>query len=114
MQNWRAPEIVRPLKSALGELKYTDYHDEVRRLKANKHNIRDWMKVIPVSFMKEHIDMLAHTKRLLDAEALAVSPTWNKLIVAMRTAYAVEGDLKKKQGSYDDLLDAFMLSLKHF
>jgi hypothetical protein len=106
---------ITPLKQALGELRANgDYHEELRRLKAKGRNPAQYMKVLPVSFREESREMLAHTKRLLDAGALAISPTLNKLVVAMRTAYGIEGTLKKKTGEYDDSLDALMLSLKHF
>jgi hypothetical protein len=39
---------------------------------------------------------------------------YDKLITSLRTAYATELDLDKKQTSYDDLLDALRLSLKAF
>ncbi|HVD08955.1 MAG TPA: hypothetical protein VNB67_10955, partial [Nitrososphaeraceae archaeon] len=39
-------------------------------------------------------------------------PKYDKLITSLRTAYANELSLDKKQTSYDDLLDALRLALK--
>jgi hypothetical protein len=47
-------------------------------------------------------------------EILAVHPKYDKLITSIRTAYAQELNLDKKQTSYDDLLDALRLALKAY
>jgi hypothetical protein len=43
---------------------------------------------------------------------LAIPESFQKLVVSLRTAYAKEYSLDKEQTSYDDMLDAFRLSLK--
>jgi hypothetical protein len=109
------PEIIRPIKQALNELNNLDYNEEIRSLKSRHRNPTHYMRVIPVSFREEHKELLTHAKRLLDAEVLACSsPTFDKVVTAMRTAYGVESNLMKKVGSHADILDALMLSLKHF
>jgi hypothetical protein len=59
---------------------------------------------------------LEHTKYLLeDPEGLiAIHPTFEKLLTSLRTAIANEYKLDKEQTSYNDLLDAFMLSLQFY
>jgi hypothetical protein len=44
---------------------------------------------------------------------LANSPKFEKLILSLRTAQAKEYTLDKQATSYDDLLDALRLGLKH-
>jgi hypothetical protein len=73
------------------------------------------MFVIPVSFSKEHKNMLAHCKELMEYQNgfVAIHPRYNKLIIALRTAVEnVEGSLDKEATSHDDCFDAFRLSLQ--
>jgi hypothetical protein len=73
------------------------------------------MDTLPVSFSTEHKGMLVHAKLMLDREVLAFAPVFSKLIVALGTRYARDGDLKKQVTSHDDLVDGLLrLSLKHF
>ena len=68
------------------------------------------MFAIPVSFAKEHKQMLAHCKELLEYKngMVAIHPRYNKLITVLRTAVENgEGVLDKEATSHDDLLDAF-------
>jgi terminase large subunit-like protein len=107
------PEVVRSLKAVYNEL--TDYKKEIDRLRSKKLNLYEWMQIVPVSFRLEHREMLSHIKMLLDSRALAIDPnSHSKLIVALRTAYAVDGDLKKDVTSHNDLLDALQLSCKYW
>ena len=73
------------------------------------------MFVIPVPFSKEHKNMLAHAKELLEYQngMVAINPTHNKLIIALRTAVENgEGSLDKEATSHDDLFDAFRMSMQ--
>jgi hypothetical protein len=63
------------------------------------------MDILPVSFSTEHNEMLAHAKVVLDGEVLAVAPLFSKLIVALGTAHAKNGDLNKQVTRHDDLMD---------
>ena len=81
-------------------------------------NIADYMTVISVSFNPEAKNMLIHTKELLDYESrplIGINSKFDKLIVSLRTAVSDDmGRLDKESASYDDLLDAFRLALRHF
>jgi hypothetical protein len=73
------------------------------------------MFVIPVPFSKEHKNMLAHVKELLEYQngLLAINPKFTKLVTALRTAVENgEGNLDKGATSHDDLFDSFRLSLQ--
>jgi hypothetical protein len=49
---------------------------------------------------------------MLDREVLAVAHVFSKLIVALGTAFAKDGDLNKQVTRHHDLVD--FASLKHF
>ena len=73
------------------------------------------MFVIPVPFSKYHKDMLAHCKELPEYHNghMSIHPRFNKLITALSTAVENgESSLDKDATSYDDLLDAFRLSMQ--
>jgi hypothetical protein len=107
------PEIVRSLKRAFDEPENYEY--QLARIESKKlgHPVFH-MDVLPVSFNTEHKEMLSHTKLMLDRERLAIHPRFNKLLVALRTAVAIDGVLDKQMTAHDDLLDALRLSLKYY
>jgi hypothetical protein len=61
--------------------------------------------------------MLAHAKRILETGngGLVIHPSFNKLIVALRTAVEKgEGTLDKEATSHSDVFDSFRLSLMRY
>jgi len=108
------PELIKPLKTALGDTHVDDYLEYQHQLEARYRNPAAYSKVIAVSFKKQAREMLAHTRRLLDAGVLACSQTWQEVITSMMGAHATEGMLEKKISAHNDILDALLLSLKHF
>ena len=92
--------------------------DKLEYCKKYNRNPADYMTVIPVPFNPEAKNMLIHTKELLEYEKRAligINSKFDKLIVALRTAVSDDsGKLDKESTSYDDLLDAFRLALRHF
>jgi hypothetical protein len=72
------------------------------------------MKVIPINFNAEHKAMLGHTKMLLEEGILAINPMFDKLITSLRTAVDIDGKLDKEATSYNDIFDAFRLSLRMY
>ena len=116
------PEVIRSLKSRLYE--DTEYQEQIDRWKsengANMITLK-WLSnnmfVLPVNFSRYHKEMLAHTKKLMeyDGGAIAISSKHNKLITALHTAVEKgEGSLDKEVTSYDDVFDAFRLSLQRW
>ncbi len=106
------PEIITAIKRGLNER--TDYEKHISNLKTRHPkylNLATWMNVIPMSFSADGREMLAHTKRYLDNNWLAIHPSFRKLIIALRTAVATDGLLEKASTSHNDVLDAFRLSL---
>ena len=75
------------------------------------------MFIVPVPFGVEGAKMLQHTKWLLGerdedgSSLIAIHPSFNKLLTALRTAVANEYKLQKEDTSFNDILDAFRLSL---
>lgn len=75
------------------------------------------MKIVPVPFSSEGKNMLIHTKELLEFETpkVAITPKFEKLTTSLRTAISDDlGKLDKEVTSYDNVLDAFRLSLQMF
>jgi hypothetical protein len=70
--------------------------------------------VVPIHFPKEHRNMLAYAKKLMEygSGVVAINPTKHtKLITALRTAVEKgEGTLDKEATSYDDLFKALGMS----
>lgn len=71
-----------------------------------------YMRVEPVSFGKEHKDMLGHCKMLLEQGYVAINPAFDKLITSLRTAVAEEYILEKESTSYTEIFEAYRLALK--
>lgn len=73
------------------------------------------MFVVPVAFNKEHKNMLAYAKKLMEYGngIIAINPKDTKLITALHTAVEKgEGTMDKESTSHDDLFDSFRLSLQ--
>jgi hypothetical protein len=58
--------------------------------------------------------MLSNLHAVVTKGYLAIPEKYDKLITSLRTAWADELSLDKKETSYDDLLDALRLSLKGY
>jgi terminase large subunit-like protein len=72
------------------------------------------VKIRPISFNSEHKNMLSNLHAVVTKGYLAIPEKYSELLTSLRTAYATELDLDKKQTSYDDLLDALRLGLKAY
>jgi hypothetical protein len=75
------------------------------------------MKIVPVNFNKEHRAMLGHCKMILETDGgrIAINPDkFDKLITALGTAVDNDGVLDKQSTSYNDIFDAFRLSMKFY
>jgi hypothetical protein len=68
--------------------------------------------IVPVSFWKHHKTMLAHAMKILAKRKIRIDPSFDKLIVALKSATTkAEYDLDKSKSSNNDLLDAMQLSM---
>jgi hypothetical protein len=72
------------------------------------------MNIIPVSFNSEHREMLSHLAMLVSKEYLCIPKEFDKLEIALRTAYADEYSLNKDRSSYNDLTDSLRLACKQY
>jgi hypothetical protein len=116
------PPFIRMLESRVSE----DENDEnmIAHLKTNygsrfgMHSLVYNMFVMPIHFSKEHKNMLAHTKRLLEYGMGAIAIHSSKhsiLITALRTAIEKGDDsLDREATSHDDLFDTFRMSLQYW
>ena len=110
-----APELISAVKdSVVGESSY-NYLEQMKRYESKGWDPIEYFKVLPVNFRTAGNEMLMHLKRMVDSDVLAISPiSFSKLLVSMRTAYAVEHTLKKQIGAHDDLLDAMLMACQYY
>ena len=85
----------------------TDYENVEKEL-------RDYMRVEPVAFGVGHKALWHHAKFMLENKYIQIHPAMDKLIIALRSAYAKDRTLDKEQTSHNDILDAFRLALRPF
>jgi hypothetical protein len=82
--------------------------------------IENRMIVVPVPFSVEGAHMLQHAKYLMEeteedgSSLIAIDKRFDKLITGLRTAVANEYKLQKEETSFNDILDAFRLSLQFY
>ena len=87
-----APSFIRALKLQWGER--SDYENVDK-------NMREYMRVEPVSFGIEHKALLYHAKFMLENKYVEIHPTFDKLITALRSAWAKDGVLDKEVTSHN-------------
>jgi hypothetical protein len=115
------PEVWQALKREFDE-NYDDHYVKDQIAECRKYNlhVEDRIFIVPTSFSIKGAEMLQHTKWLLEeteedgSSLIAIHPSFNKLLTALRTAVANEYKLDKEQTSYNDILDAFRLSLQFY
>lgn len=110
------PEVISNLKRGLGERSRPEQYSQlIERARRYGRGLENYMKVIPVYFAREHKELLAHSKMALETGCLEIHPQFDKLRIALRTAFENgEGILDKEATSHDDIFDAFRLSLKFY
>jgi hypothetical protein len=113
------PELISSLKrEVVAERDNWQYvQEKMAYCKKNKVDINRYMKVVPIPFSTEGRSMLIHTKELLEFETpiVAINQRFEKLITSLRTCQSDDsGKLDKEATSYDNVLDAFRLSLQMF
>ncbi len=113
------PELISSLKrEVVFERDNWQYiQEKMAYCKKNKVDINRYMKVVPIPFSTEGRSMLIHTKELLEFETpiIAINQRFEKLITSLRTCQSDDtGKLDKEATSYDNVLDAFRLSLQMF
>jgi hypothetical protein len=113
------PEVWESLKREFNEPFNQQYiRDQISECRKYNLHIEDRMIVVPVPFSIEGAKMLQHAKWLMeetdeDGSSLVAirRDEFYKLITGLRTAVANEYKLSKEETSYNDLVDAFRLSL---
>ena len=115
------PEMWQALKREFEE-NYNDQYvrDQIAECRKYNLHVEDRMFVVPTAFSIKGAEMLQHTKWLLEeidedgSSLIAILPSFNKLLTALRTAVADEYKLQKDQTSFNDVLDALRLSLQFY
>jgi hypothetical protein len=116
------PEVWESLKREFDEPFDNQYvRDQFNYCKKYNFHIEDRMIVVPVPFSVEGSKMLQHAKWLMEetdedgSSLIAIrKDEFYKLITGLRTAVANEYKLDKEVTSFDDLVDAFRLSLTFY
>ena len=68
--------------------------------------------IVPVNFQNYHKDLLKHTMKAIAKRRVRIHPSQEQLITALRSATTkAEYDLDKVNTAYNDLFDAFRMSL---
>jgi hypothetical protein len=115
------PEVWQALKREFGE-NYNDQwvRDQIAECRKYNLHVEDRMFIVPVPFSVEGAKMLQHTKWLLEeteedgSSLVAIHPSFNKLLTALRTAVANEYRLQKEDTAFNDVLDSFRLALTFY
>jgi hypothetical protein len=116
------PEVWQALKREFEE-RYDDQwvRDQIAECRKYNLHIEDRMFVVPTAFSIKGAEMLAHTKWIMEetdeddgSSLIAIHPSFNKLLTALRTAVAQEYRLQKDETAFNDVLDAFRLSLQFY
>jgi hypothetical protein len=117
-----AAGFVTSLKYRLGDNDYNSYEYKVKASQTKiQSNIIDRLEhplaygkryaIKPVNFATMHRELLSHDLQIISKHRIRIHPSFDKLTVALRTAFLKpNGTLDKEQTSYDDVLDAWSLS----
>jgi hypothetical protein len=116
------PEVWQALKREFGENHNDQWvRDQIAECRKYNLYIEDRMFIVPTAFSVEGAKMLQHAKWLMEeteeddgSSLIAIHPSFNKLLTALGAAVANEYRLDKEQTAFDDILDAFRLSLQFY
>ncbi len=108
--------VIRELKLEFGERQ--DWKVELEELRHDRgwtdkqiSEYCDWIKIFALNFRQHHKDLLWNTKRFLDEGLLRIPNKFERLVISLRTATAIDGSLDKAATEYSDSLDSLRLSL---
>ena len=114
------PSFIQQLKKEFDE-PFDDQYIRDKQSYCRKHNlhIENFMFVCPTPFSIENKRMISNAKWLMDekeedgSSLIAIHPTFDKLLISLRTASVVEWKLQKDEVSFNDILDSFLMALQY-
>ena len=109
------PAIITSLKQQLGDR--VDYDRQLQEIKQGGYwEYKDrYMKVVPVPFNVNARLMISQLKLMMESNKIAIDgEKFRSLIIALKTAQMREGERYSKESPFDDLFDAFILSLCYY
>ena len=112
MVDGSATAFIGSLKTMIGER--SDFLKEREEYKARGIIWDNVTKILPIYFGKLNKSLLGHAKNLFDNELIQIHRKHDKLIIGLRSASEEDGKLDKDKTSYNDIIDAFFLSLYYF
>jgi hypothetical protein len=87
-----------------------NYQDQIKMYRQMKIDYQNNMRVLPINWVKSQTEMVSTVQMLFNKNAIAVSPTLDKLVTALRTA-TIEGlRLQKDVSQFNDLTDSLFLA----
>jgi len=113
-KHWNTWFFVDGANRAAVNLMKVAFSESLNWKKHKDHITPESMKILPVNFGTEHKQMLSHLAMILSKEYLCIPKQYDKLQIALRTAYATEYSLDKERSSYNDTTDALRLSCKMY
>ena len=110
--------FISTLKYQLGDYDYRTYTEQKNIINHMYDPRRDYnnVQVFPINFATMHKDMLDHTNELLSAKKIRIHPIFQKIdnIIENRCREYYTGNLDKDATSYNDIFDAFRMSLLNY
>jgi hypothetical protein len=87
-----------------------------------QHNVYlgDHMYICGIPFNPQGKYMLSHARRMIEFQEdngsaiVGLHPQFEDLINSMRSAYAIEDDLKKERGAFADSFDSLLMNLSWY
>lgn len=111
------PEFWMELKKQYNERYSKDYvFERLAHYEETNSDPNIEMKIIPLAFSKMGKEMLQHAKSIVEENpnVMLIDKRFDKLLIALRTCKANEYLMDKRATSYNDILDAFRLSLQYY
>jgi hypothetical protein len=109
-----AVAFIRSLKTTPEISEDPEYQNAIKLYREMKVDWSNNMRVIPISWMKDQASMLGNCKMLFDQNSIAVSPSLDKLVIALRSCVAENMRVVKDLSQFNDLIDGLILATNEY
>jgi hypothetical protein len=90
------------------------YQQQIKMFNEMKVDYTNNMRVIPVNWVKHQVGMVNNLQMLFNQNAIAVSPSLDKMCIALRTAVTENMRLVKDLSQMNDLTDSLFLACEEY
>jgi hypothetical protein len=87
-----------------------DYMAEIKRYREMKIDHTNNMRVLPISWIKSQGEMIGNVQMLFNKNCIAIDPSLDQLITALKTATIQGMRLQKDVSEFNDLTDSLFLA----